>query len=370
VKICFLMWDTIRTGGVRCIFEVANHLAARGNDVRLIALGGRNHDWFQFRDEIKIHYPESRFGNFIRFDGWRRSIPDGLGFALRKVGIPFDFDRTRVLSEAIPRDSDAVIATFSFTSFAAFRAGLRNAKLFYYIQHFEPLLFADVYRQCISRESYFLPLRWIVSSSWVNQLLADEVGKTGTVVLPGTDLGGFRQPRSRPSGPGHTVIALGKSAPIKGLKYLFEALSLAKMSVPNLRLLLYGGEPGIASESPVPTTYIESPTDSKLAELYSFSDVAVTSSLYESSPSPPIEAMACGVPVVTTVYGTEDFCFHERNALVVPPRDSMALASAMVDVLTDPSRAARLAEAGLKTVQSMTWAATAERVESVLRLSG
>jgi glycosyltransferase involved in cell wall biosynthesis len=120
-------------------------------------------------------------------------------------------------------------------------------------------------------------------------------------------------------------------------------------------------------QSPIPTEYVVNPPDDKLAELYSMADVAVTASLYESSPLPPLEAMVCGTPVVTTRYGTEDYCLNEVNSLVVMPEDSKGLAEAILRVLTNENLSQRIRRNGLKTAKEHAWDKTATRVEELFK---
>ena len=83
---------------------------------------------------------------------------------------------------------------------------------------------------------------------------------------------------------------------------------------------------------------------------------------------PPLEAMACGAPVVLTDSGgVRDYARHEDNCLLVPPRDPQALAAAMLRILTDPVLADCLRRAGPPTTARFTWEAAVDRFEAALR---
>jgi colanic acid/amylovoran biosynthesis glycosyltransferase len=70
-------------------------------------------------------------------------------------------------------------------------------------------------------------------------------------------------------------------------------------------------------------------------------------------PTSVLEAMALGVPVVTTaVGGLAELVIHERTGLVVPQHDPVALALALQRILTDPALAARLAAAARRHVEA------------------
>jgi glycosyltransferase involved in cell wall biosynthesis len=81
-----------------------------------------------------------------------------------------------------------------------------------------------------------------------------------------------------------------------------------------------------------------------LAPLYADLDVVVLSSINEGTPVALIEAMASGVPVVSTnVGGVPDLLDHGRRGEIVPPRDPAALAAGMNRALSPESRARAVA---------------------------
>jgi glycosyltransferase involved in cell wall biosynthesis len=79
--------------------------------------------------------------------------------------------------------------------------------------------------------------------------------------------------------------------------------------------------------------------------------VFVSPSWAESFPYTVLEAMALGASIVATdVGGVGEAVLDRSTGLLVPPRDSAALAAAIVALLTDPRRAARLAAAARELV--------------------
>ena len=82
-------------------------------------------------------------------------------------------------------------------------------------------------------------------------------------------------------------------------------------------------------------------------------------------PTSVLEAMAYGVPVVTTgVNGLPDVVIDGETGLVVPEHDPPALADALERVVTDPALAGRLAEHGRRHVEQSF---SLERSVSLLR---
>jgi D-inositol-3-phosphate glycosyltransferase len=83
------------------------------------------------------------------------------------------------------------------------------------------------------------------------------------------------------------------------------------------------------------------------------SDLIVCSPWYEPFGIVPLEAMACGVPVVASaVGGMLDTVVDSVTGALVPPRDPAALAEVICPLLASPSRRAEFARAGLERVRS------------------
>lgn len=104
--------------------------------------------------------------------------------------------------------------------------------------------------------------------------------------------------------------------------------------------------------------------DDGLRALYSSCRAFIYPSLYEGFGLPPLEAMACGAPVIAgridalqeTIAGT---------ALLVPAFDVPALAAAILDLLTNQSRRDELRTAGLARAATFSWTKAAELTRAV-----
>ncbi|MCC7136106.1 MAG: glycosyltransferase family 4 protein, partial [Nitrosomonas sp.] len=93
-----------------------------------------------------------------------------------------------------------------------------------------------------------------------------------------------------------------------------------------------------------------------MAALYQQADLMVNSSLIDNTPNSVLEALASNVPVVSTNVGGVPFLVeHGKNALLVPPQDPVAMASAILTLLENPDMIRQFGENGLKLVHQYTW---------------
>jgi glycosyltransferase involved in cell wall biosynthesis len=138
-----------------------------------------------------------------------------------------------------------------------------------------------------------------------------------------------------------TVSALRRG---KGVDVFLDAAPAILAAVPRAELVIAGDGPHREELQAHPNARLarwepyRPPASNHLREL----DVYVLASSWEAFPIGPLEALACGVPqVVTEVGGTREAVVPETG-LLVPPRDPDALAAAVVELLGDPERRARM----------------------------
>ncbi len=109
------------------------------------------------------------------------------------------------------------------------------------------------------------------------------------------------------------------------------------------------------------TDYVD---DADLPVLYSLADLFVFPSRYEGFGLPPLEAMACGVPVISSNAASLPEVIGDAGVLV-PPDNVGALAAAMRQVLVDETLRANLRARGLARAGRFSWDETARQTAKV-----
>ena len=105
-------------------------------------------------------------------------------------------------------------------------------------------------------------------------------------------------------------------------------------------------------------------TDEDLSALYSSCRCFVYPSLYEGFGLPPLEAMACGAPVVTSSAGSIAETVG-RAARIISPTDAQALAKEIVELVEDEGARSQLSKEGLARAADYTWERTARETIEV-----
>jgi len=105
----------------------------------------------------------------------------------------------------------------------------------------------------------------------------------------------------------------------------------------------------------------------ELRDYYSAVDVAVTTPWYEPFGLTPLEAMACGTPIIGSAVGGITYTVEDgKTGYLVPPHDPETLALRLRQVLSDPDLQARMGRAGrARVVRDFTWETVGTRTAAL-----
>jgi glycosyltransferase involved in cell wall biosynthesis len=184
---------------------------------------------------------------------------------------------------------------------------------------------------------------------------------------------GFNKPPASSNLP--YVLYVGSVGLRKNLQTLIEAFAIiARQGFPHT-LVLAGAEAYLGAEvkSAVRSHGLQDRVvligyvpDEDLPPLYSGASLFVFPSLYEGFGLPPLEAMACGTPVVCSNTSSLPEVVGDA-ALLVNPLDAEAMARAMATILENRQLADQLRKAGLARVRDFSWNSTADRTLKAYR---
>ena len=206
--------------------------------------------------------------------------------------------------------------------------------------------------------------RIMVGSSFVRQSFI-ELGYDASriVVTPyGVDTNQFT-PSGQPRRDGvFRVLFVGQIGQRKGLSYLFQGYE--KFRRPDSELHVVGGySPGHEVYARYDGLYRHTPhvPHKDLPSLIRSADVFVFPSLIEGMPLVVLEAMACGVPVITTTHGPGDIVRDGIDGFFVPIRDPEAITNRLDQLYRDPSLREQMGLNAREQALRHTWQAYAQR---------
>jgi glycosyltransferase involved in cell wall biosynthesis len=171
------------------------------------------------------------------------------------------------------------------------------------------------------------------------------------------------------------LLYLGTLEPRKNLAMLVHAFAQLKRACPEAVLVLAGGigwladdvfaaieECGVTDSVRLPGFV---PTAEK-ALWYAAATAFVFPSIYEGFGMPPLEALACGTPVIASNAASLPEAVGEAGLLLAPD-DVRGWAAALQRVWTDAALRVELADRGVKQARQFTWSATSAQIARAYR---
>ncbi len=174
----------------------------------------------------------------------------------------------------------------------------------------------------------------------------------------------------------HRILTTNSAdMPLKGLAYLLEAVACLRKKKRRIELNVVGRPKkngmiekmvaGLNLRGSV--RFLGRIDDREFVRQYARAGMAVIPSLYEGFGLPAGEAMACGVPVISTTGGALPEVVGDAG-LLVPPADAGALEHAICHLLDHPETAEKIGQAGLNRVgQLFTWENAARQTAEIYR---
>jgi glycosyltransferase involved in cell wall biosynthesis len=211
----------------------------------------------------------------------------------------------------------------------------------------------------------------IVPSAFLEDVFG-RFGVTTQIVANIVDLSRFHPGPSRHAG--RHVIVTRNLEDIYDIPTALRAFAEIRRTYADATLTVAGSGPGLADLQALSQAlgidaavrFTGRLDNALIAELYRSADLVLNPSTIDNMPISLLEAMASGVPIVSTnVGGIPYLATNHRNALLVPKQDPAAMAAAGLRVFAEPGLAASLKQAGVECAAQYTWAQVRPRLLAV-----
>ncbi|MFC7394382.1 glycosyltransferase [Scopulibacillus cellulosilyticus] len=252
---------------------------------------------------------------------------------------------------------------------------LQNAstKVLYYDQGYE-WLFGDIpniqdvpFVRDYLKSCYQSNITIISSSSYISEVIKTRYNIETPVISNGIDTDLYHP--NKQDDLGHHIISLvgNPSLSFKGFDVALSALKKVWFSGQRFIVNWVCQHQPLIDEFPFPINYIVQPSEKELVTWYQLSDIHLFPSWYEGFGMPPLEAMACGVPVVSTKCGgVEEYAKDQFNAILVEPGDIDGMATAVKDLFDNPELRKTLAKNGRETSEKLSYEKVINKLEDVM----
>lgn len=338
------------TGGYKVVYEYANRLAADGHKVNIVYSGSL------FWSKKSLYFKLTNCFRYIQMLF--------KGYSSRKW---FDIDKrvkerlTLSLNYRHVPKSDIYVCTSPYT--AMYAKDYHTDNKYYFIQGYEN--WGAVTDEKL-RETYHYPLKKIVISRWLQDIIEKEEKEDCTLIHNGFNFDNFSYYKPIEHKNKYKVTMLYHTMELKGAKYGIEALNTVKKEIPQLTANLFG-TPSKPTALPEWITYHQLPDKETLNRIYNEGAIFVGCSNVEGWGLPIGEAMICGAAVACTDNkGYLEMAKDGETALVSPIKDSKALAENIIRLINDDELRYRIATNGNRFIQRFTWDESYAKLKSTL----
>jgi glycosyltransferase involved in cell wall biosynthesis len=226
-------------------------------------------------------------------------------------------------------------------------------------------------KRWLNRRTYQLARHLVVWSTWVKESLVRDYGlppERVSVIPPGVDLTVWQSTNraDRPAGSMPRVLFVGGDFERKGGRLLLDWFRRSGRELCEVDLVTraeLASEPGVRVHRGIRGNTPES------RSLYAAADIFVLPSIGETFGIASVEAMAAGLPVVTTrVGGATDIVVDGHTGYLIQPDDPAGLAQALESLIRDPARRQGMGERGrARAEERFDGVSNAQRLLACLR---
>lgn len=339
-------------GGFKVALEYANYLAKLGYEVNVVypyalyfnrkSIFGKINTLIRFPFAMLKHYTAK---SWFKLD---ESVKEHRFFSLNPLYVP---------------KTDYYVATALETAFRLKVYDLSDKHKLYLIQGFEA--WGDPEETVY--ESYRLGLKNIAVSNWLKNKV-ESAGAQCTLIRNGFDFDYFRLTQPIDDRSPYTVSMMYSDDKKKGYEYGLEALCTVRNRYPQLKVMMFG-TPERPADMPGWIDYYRQPDRDTHNRIYNSSSIYLAPSLQEGWGLTVGEAMICGNAIVCTdTLGFQEMVTDGKEGLIVPVKNSRALADALLKLIDNPELRLSMANTSVRTIASFSWEDSFRKFGSLLTL--
>jgi len=171
--------------------------------------------------------------------------------------------------------------------------------------------------------------------------------------------------------PDRFILSVGATEPRKNTRVSIDAFHLLRQGRSDIRLVITGGDycglnpsSAFAGQNLQDVHFAGYIADADMAAVYSLAEVLLFPSLYEGFGLPPLEAMACGTPVIASNLTSIPEVVGDA-AMLVDPRNAGEIAAALEIILSSQETRSGLIEKGIARAARFSWARCAEQTRAI-----
>lgn len=343
---------SVPTGGYKVVYEYANRLVADGHKVNIVYSGSL------FWKKKPLYF---KLTNCVRYAQLLLH-----GYGCRKW---FSLDKrakerlTLSLNYRHVPKSDIYICTSPYT--AMYVKDYPTENKYYFIQGYENW---GAVTDEILRKTYHYPLKKIVISKWLQEIIEKEENEKCTLIYNGFDFETFKLVKAIEEKDKYKVTMLYHTMELKGTRYGIEAINITKKEIPQLTVNMFGTPPRPAG-LPEWITYYQLPDKEMLNRIYNEGAIFIGCSNVEGWGLPIGEAMICGAAVACTDNkGYLEMAKDGETAIVSPIKDPQALAGNIIRLITDDELRFRIAKNGNEFIKRFTWDKSYKKLKKTLNI--
>jgi glycosyltransferase involved in cell wall biosynthesis len=362
LAITFVLPFVNLTGGIKILFEHANRLVERGHKVTIIYPGklfhGENYE--TSTTSWKWHVidaPLRQLKYWLFVDLLHKT--DASWFPLNKS---IKLHRTPDLSAKYIPEADIVIAGAETVDWVVNYPESKGVKL-NFAQDYEVWARPEEY----VNKTFANDMHIITIGSWQKKLYAEKFGRKVEAVIPdGVDLDRFKPKAVKHSSDTVRVLMSYHHLAYKGIPDGLYAIEQARKAGHKIDIVVFGVHP-LEKELEGKVEYHNNVPEDELPDVYRSCDIFLWPTHREGFGLPPMEAMACGIPVVGTDAGAmPDYMQDGKTGYMVPIQKPKLLAEKLLKLVADKKLREQMGRNAAEAMKAWSWDEQTEKLEQYL----